>query len=190
MRIPRKGSEGTLEGGEGSAPAPRSDAAQGSTRQLCGRMSAHISLRALCCCGSDLHATILTCTLVASAGSAGGVGWSMTPMTDDATANRSRSPAEMEGVLPMELDGAAQPWRAQSAGHAAPLCWKVGAELPPFVSALPRVDRAPPLPRFVGRRIVRNSRECHPSQCHARARATRDACRLRSLPQRAMWWLP
>ena len=66
VRIPRKDSEGTLEGGEGSAPAPRSHAARGATRLLCGRMSAHISLRALCCCGSDRCPTTLTCTLVAS----------------------------------------------------------------------------------------------------------------------------
>ena len=70
------------------------------------------------------------------------------------------------------------------------LRWKVGVEQPPFRASLPRVDRAPPLPRLIGRRNVRNSRECHPSQCHARARAARDACRLRSLPQRALWWLP
>ena len=56
--------------------------------------------------------------------------------------------------------------------------------------ALPRVDRAPPLPRFVVRPIICNRRDRHLSQYPARARVAQDACRLRSLPQRALWRLP
>ena len=42
--------------------------------------------------------------------------------------------------------------------------WKRGIETLPRCPALPRVDRAPPLPRFVSKHIVCNRRECHPSQ--------------------------
>ena len=55
-------------------------------------------------------------------------------MTDDMSANRLRWTAEMEGVAQMELDGVARTGRAQLDGHPAPLRWKVGVELPPFVS--------------------------------------------------------
>ena len=143
VRIPRKGSEGTLEGGEGSAPAPLSNAWRCATCLLCGQMTARLLLRAPCCCGSDLRATILTCTLVASAGSAGGVGWSMTPTTSDPTTNRTPPTAEMEAIPPFSMGEEACSRVHEAPAVSATFRWKAGADVP-AQTPCPAACRSPP----------------------------------------------
>ena len=125
--------------GDGSAPTPRSHAAQGATRLLCGRMSARVSLRALFCFGSDRCATTFTCTLVRLAGLNGDDPISDTPTTGSTTANRILSTGTPMGNLAATLGAVTVSQLSDSLPSSSILRWKAGLELPPLVSTNHRV---------------------------------------------------